>query len=729
MATKTSPALICVTLLLIPASWASAQRHQSPERQRRDTFALAKTVFQTNTAYDPRIALAVDGVIVHRHGEKLEPLRKTIGSWKSHGYVVGRMFFADSDATNEYWTGKWDGQPHEDEVERDEKGEIVKCSGVRPYMLPTDGWIRYLEEMTLTSLAAGADAILPEEPLAHVHTGYEEAFKRIWRERYGQDWQPENASLEARFLTAQLKNELYMKLEQRLANATEQWSRQHRRDIPFVLPIHSMYSNVAGSLVAPLGTSLDVKNVDGYIGQIWTGPVRWAMHHYGSKDKSFFSSAYVLYDYFVQLVAGSGKKLWLLSDPVEDDPNHKWSEFQEWYEHCVVAKLLFDQVDAYEVMPWPDRIFLPGHKTGGGTPAPEDYRISLLSTVQVLQDVPAEGEWREPTTEGIGIAVSDTIMWEKEDWPPLDALYGLFLPLVNQGVPVKACVIERAIDPKYLDEFKVIVLSYVAFKPLDDRFHKAITEWTKRGGVLVLLGEPDDLGGAKLWWNKAGHPSPLHHLADQLNIDLESDKDNKIGQGTVLRRTISPRAFADPVKAKEIYLPLTTDAVTKVPHPLRSRGWGMNGYLQTPGAFCVQRGPFVIGHAMNEPIELQGKFINVFDAELPVVENPTIQPGQSHLYRDVTDLLEDSKPSILHTTHRLMDQKQVRNAMRAVVRGPAETPAVMRIHCGNRKLKDVRARDNQGNELPIDVKQDNQTLRLRFPNVPEGVNVLARWHR
>lgn len=728
-------AITCACLLVISAGPSFGQRRPDSERRSASAsgFARAKTVFQTNTAYDPRIALAVDGVIVHRHGEKLEPLRQSIGSWKSQGFAVGRMFFADSDAANEYWTGKWDGRPHEDEVERDEKGEIVKCSDIRPYMLPTDGWIRYLEEMTITSLQAGADAILPEEPLAHVHTGYEDAFKRLWRERYGQEWQPESASLEARFLTAQLKNELYVKLEQRLAEVTADWSRRHGRDVPFILPIHSMYSNVASRLVAPLGTSLDVRNVDGYIGQIWTGPVRWAMHHYGSEDKSFFASAYALYDYFVQLVAGSGRKLWLLSDPVEDDPNHKWSEFQEWYEHCVAAKLLFDEVDTYEVMPWPDRIFLPGHTTGGSTPAPEDYRISLLSTVQVLQEVPAEGSWLEPTTEGIGIAVSDTIMWEKEDWPPLDGLYGLFLPLVNEGVPAKACVIERAGDSKYLDQFNVIVLSYVAFKPLDDRFHKPLVHWVKKGGVLVLLGEADELSGAKLWWAKAGYPSPLHHLAKELNVAIESDKDYTIEKGTVLRRTISPRAFADPARAKELYLPLISEAVTTallhrtVPPGAEAKD-GAPG-LKTPGAFCMQRGPFVIGHALSKPIALQGRFINVFDAKLPVEENPTIQPGQSRLYRDVTDQASGRKASILHTTHRLMDEKTMRDGIRAVVRGPAETPAVLRIHCGSRKLKDVSARDTQGNAIPVQVREDGQTLLLQFPNVPAGVSVLIRWER
>jgi hypothetical protein len=159
------------------------------------------------------------------------------------------MFFADSDAANVYWTGKWDGTPHPEEVERDRTGEVVKCAGVRPYMLPTEGWIQYLEEMTDKSLAAGAAAILPEEPLAHVFTGYEESFKRLWENRYNEPWQPQHASAKARFLTAQLKNELYLKLEERLLRRTNQFEKSANKDVPsFCQSILSIVTSLLSSL-------------------------------------------------------------------------------------------------------------------------------------------------------------------------------------------------------------------------------------------------------------------------------------------------------------------------------------------------------------------------------------------------------------------------------------------------------------------------------------------------
>lgn len=725
-------------------------------------FLQAKTCFQTNSAYDPRLAIAVDAVIVHRHGEDAPSLARSIGSWKEKGYTVGRMFFSDSDATNAYWTGKWDGTPHPDEVEINAAGEKVLCAGIRPYMLPTEGWTRYLEEMTAHSIDAGADAILPEEPLAHVDTGYEKAFRELWTERYGTPWEPEKASDTARFLTAQLKGELYAALEARLAKLTREKAEAAGRDVPFILPIHSLYSNVASKLVAPLGTSLAIAENHGYIGQVWTGPVNWALANYDSPEKSFFSSAYALYDYFVELTAASRNRLWLLIDPVEDDPNHSWAEFETWYRHCLAAMLLLPEADRYEVMPWPDRIFLPGHATGGKTPAPENYRIALLSAIQVLQEIPAGGEWLPPgnaPTGGIGVAVADTMLWEKEPFPPLQGSYGLLLPLIQRGVPASACILERSGEGAYMSRFHTIVLSYEAFKPADPKMHANLASWVRRGGSLVLLGEAERLEG-DFWWKKEGFPSPLHHLASQLGGDADKEGEWSAGRGRVFRRLISPRRFGDPAVARTEYLPLLDRAV---------RASGAADAVNVTGFFCLRRGPFVIAHATRTPLTIPGRLVDVLNAELPVLDGVTLQPGESGVYRDVSDALSAEggrevtrgsrdarplpggrrvpvrfrRPHVMHATHRLMDESFNGSVLRFAIRGPAETPAVARLFVGNRLPREIIARDQTGQAVAVDsdleapttapvsktqpAGQEKQTIRIQFPNEPDGVTVEVRW--
>lgn len=693
----------------------------------RTGFMGAKTLFQTNSRYDPRLGIAVDGVIVHRHGADPASLRKDIASWRQRGCLVGRMFFADSDATNEYWTGKWDGTPHPDEVERNAKDEVVQCAGVRPYMLPTEGWTRYLEEMTARSIDAGADAILPEEPLAHVFTGYEKAFQTLWVKRYGRPWQPESASPEARYLTSQLKNELYLELERRLARVTAAKAKELRKDIPFVMPVHSLFSNAVSGLVAPLGTSVGTREIDGYIGQVWTGPVNWALVNYHVPETSFFDSAYVLYDYFNELTVGSGKRLWMLADPVEDDPNHEWKDFEKWYLHCVTAKLLFPDVTAYEVMPWPDRIFLPGYQTGGGTPAPERFRILMLSAIQVLQEVPEGGRWCSgPTTREtggpsgrVGVAVSDTIMWRPQPSPPLQGIGSLLLPLVRDGVPVAACVLERSGDTEYLSRFTTIVLSYESWPPLDAKVNTSLAAWVKRGGSLIILGGADDLGGARMWWKEAGFPSPLHHLLAQLGLKDGGDGEWPVGKGWVARRGMSPRRIAEPGTARTEYISLVDNALRKA---------GVDGGLVTPGGFCMRRGPFVAAHATRNPLAVSGRLVDVFDPELPVLNGARLEPGASGLYRDVTAFVEQkssegNRPRVLHCTHRLMSEEYKGGVLRFTIRGPAETPAVVRLIPAGATAGRISARDAAGKEVAVDVREDGTTLRLRFPNAPDGVTV------
>jgi len=598
-------------------------------------FKAVKTMFQTNEFYDPREAMALDGIIVHRHGVGFSDLVSHIASWEGRGAAVGRMFFADSDAGNAYTSGAWDGTNHADDIETDQGGNPILV-GSRPYMVPTSGWTSYLEEQAEMSLLAGAAAIFPEEPLAHAYSGYSPSFQQLWVQHYGFPWQAQHTSALARFLTAQLKAKLYLDLEASLMQTTHTFGGAVVSDPAFVIPIHSIYGNIAGQLVAPLGDSTSLDEVDGYIGQIWTGPINWSLGQYSSSEKSFFSSAYALYDYFTQLTVGTDKKLWLLVDPVEDDPNHTWTEFLEWYRHSVTAMLLMlllmPTVDSYEVMPWPERIFLPGYETGGGTPAPEDFRKTVLAITQVLQEMPIGGQWNmmasDEATPGIAVAIADSAMWHENRtyiavaiadsamWHEnrtykLQGTYGQLLPLVERGVPVSACVLERAADEPYMDSHKVIVVSYEDFKPVEEGMNTALVDWVQRGGALVLLGDSsDDLDSdPSFWWKQQGYASPMHHLLDQLGGTGPGDWN--FGNGYVIRNETSPAAFANPGTATSVYLPLIDLAVQHT---------AAGGNLSIPGYFMMQRGPFVIAHSLDQPISKAGKFVDIYDPALSVVD-------------------------------------------------------------------------------------------------------------
>jgi len=689
------------------------------KNKKTNCFMHAKTIFQTDVFYNPKIAVDVDAVIVHRHIHDSITLADAMKSWQDKYSCVGKMFFANSDGGNIYSAGKWDGIPHLDDIEVD--AATNKLTGGRPYIVPTKGWTTYLEEMTIHSLEVDATAILPEEPLGHTYTGYSKSFKKSWEEYYKFPWMAENSSLLGRYLTGQLKSEQFLRLEEDLLKTVQQYNKKNNNNTAFVIPIHSLYGNIGASLSAPLGTTVGKKGIDGYIGQIWTGPVKWSLDSYFSDDKSFFCSAYALYDYFTQLTVGTDKKLWLLVDPVEDNPHHKWEKFTEWYKHCVVAMLLMSGIDSYEVMPWPDRIFLPGYEMGGGSPGPEDFRVRVLAITQVLQEIQKGGEWLNNNsakpTEGIAVAVADSAMYERQEFPGLQGLYGLLMPLISRGIPVSSFVMERVQDKEYADLYKIIILSYENFKPVKPEMNVALAEWVKRGGTLMILGaEDDELDKADyFWWHKLGYNSPTEHLFSQLRKSKKAKEYWKCGKGDVIVNPISPREFANSEIAEKIYLPYLKWAVKKSK---------ISGTLKTPGNFCMKRGDYIIAHSEKKKISLKGKFIDVFEINFPVIDEINLKPGESGLYKDISEILENGKvPAVLQATHRLISQEYKNGVLIFKVKGPAETPAVVRLFLAGIKTPKITAINSKGKKINVEIKKDKETYLLKFPNSPDGVTV------
>ncbi len=633
-------------------------------------FRQAKTFFQTNREYDPRLDIPVDALVIHPHNTLPHGPKKMQDSWEERGLPVGRMFFADSDDLNEYWECDSDGTCRSGDVELKQDGTPMLCSGIRPYMLPSNEWIAYLRERKVQpSLDNDIKAILPEEPLGHTFTGYEEGIKELYKKEYGCDWEDPSESAEAHYRIARLKALLYNKLENDLCAAT----KAHSRAIDFVVPIHSLFSNKANQLTAPLGLSLQNKDFDGYIGQIWTGPVQWCMKAYRSEEVSFFTTAFTLYDYFVQLVHGTGKKLWLLVDPVEDNPHHSWADFRSWYQQCTVAMLMMREVNAYEVMPWPERIFLPISFTPGiddlaDNPTPPDYFTLVLSITQALQEMPEGGEWITDTPDaGLGIAVADSAMWQPNEEYALQGLFGLRMPLLERGIMARNFVLERVGDPAYADQFKTIVLSCEDGDLYDPMMPLKLAAWVQRGGILIVFGQ-------EAWVT-------------------ELTKDS--GAGRVLADEASPGDFADPIEFETIYKPLLEEA-------------GI--CCERRDGFAMRRGDYVVAYALNEKFPMVGNFVDVFSPDLAVYENVDVPSGTCGLFKSYDP---HADPVVVHSTCGLMEQHFENGTLRFTIRGPLETSFTARVSLGNYVCAE-----------PCDsICEENGTLKITGANSPDGMTV------
>ena len=480
-----------------------------------------RTSFQTNLPFDPRMHLETDICIVHRHG--LPNIEDALRSWTDRGYDVQRMFFSGSDAGQIYVEGEWDGSKHRGEVETTADGALLGVGSMgRGYMVPTPGWTSYTRFLVRQSINGGALGVLPEEPLAHTAAGYSQAFKGIWEEHYGSPWVDPQSSVDAFFKASKLKSKLYYDLIETLLDETNRTAARYDREVEFVLPVHSPVSFAAGNMLFPHAAAWALPELDGFIGQVWTGPSRWTVSNssYPVNSDTFFMSSYLLYSSFAMLARNTPDRvMYALADPVEDDPSHSWDEYARWYRETLTAMLLFPEMDHYEVMPWPDRVFLPGYNMADGTPGPQEYLIQLLSAFRMLQDMasyPAE----VPEQRRIAILTSDTLGWQRggPDGPSMNELLGLAFPLLERGVGVQVVPIERIGEPGYLDGLRVLLLSYDMWKPLDSRHHTALNGWIRSGGTLVFFGGSDAYNTVDEWWSQAGFAAPQDHLFEMLGV-------------------------------------------------------------------------------------------------------------------------------------------------------------------------------------------------------------------
>ncbi len=698
---------------------------------------LGNTFFQTNEAFDPRIALDVDFLVVHQHGNpNVGVMMKT---WMDAGYPTGRMFFIGSDAGRIYTSGQWDGKEHLDETEVGGNGKPIECAGVRPYMIPTEGWKAYVREQIKTGIDGGAVCILPEEPLAHVYGGYGEAFRRIFKERYGKDWIDPQASPDAYYKTSKLLCDLYFELVEDALKYTKEYAKEKGREVKFLLPIHPLLSHAVGQMTYASGRSLGLrlKGLDGFVGQVWTGPIAWGMSKAEGKpmdrNADFFESAYLMYSYFAYLVKDSGIPCYMLADPVEDDPRYSWEDYRKWYNQCLVAMLQFPWVHDFEVMPWPDRVFLPGYNMANGTPGPEDYRRALMNAFAVLEELgylPADDGFVSSPPE-TGYLVMDSLSWQRggPEGSRMESVHGFTVPLLRRGSAIPVIPIERFYsDPSTIGDFKTLVLSYDAQKPQKREGGSApLAEWVKAGGTLLYLGGEDAYNSMEEWWRKEGYDTPQQELWSQLGIWKKGDGNPvantsiSVGKGHFYWYDKSAASLADDPEAGKIVMDLLAKA----------NGDGQPAVQ--PEVYSCQRGDFLAARACGKEYAIQGKFIDLLDPNLAVVKDRVLAPKQVGLFLDLhADQQRQSSQRLLFAGPRAKSVTNTEDLTQIELRSPANTPATLRLACLGAKASNVTAKANGSGEA-IEVRQEydevSDTLLCIVPAGVKGAMLEVKWEK
>jgi hypothetical protein len=668
-------------------------------------------IFQTQAGWSPRVNVEAGTVMVYGIRENL-PDR--IQSWKEHGYRVSVMTGVAWGTYGDYLRGEFDGREHWDETQQESDGKLIQHGGREvPYFAPSESYGKYLSRGVLRALDAGAEAIYLEEPEFWARAGWSDSFKREWESYYHEPWRAPDSSPDAQYRASKLKYFLYQRALAQVFAAVRAWGQAHNKQIPCYVATHSLINYAQWQIVSPESSLLDV-GADGYIAQVWTGTSRAVNVYQGIEAERTFETAFLEYGALQNIARSSGKRIWYLNDPIEDNPNHSWTDYQRNWESTLVASLLQPDVSNYEILPWPDRIFGPHALRPSVEPTeaepkpqrtliPAEYETELQTVFHALgqmHDQPAH--WQASGTQNIGILVSDTLMFQRAKPLQSDAdlgnFYGLALPLIMHGIPVEPVQIESTYRGDgaagFLKQYKILLLTYEGQKPPSAKFHDAIAAWVKAGGALVVMDDDKDpYHHARDWWNEYGKTqmTPRELLFRSLGVEPAREGVEHIGKGVLIFRRASPSAIAADANGPALVLATTKDAALQIHLPWREFT-----------ALVLRRGPFVIAAGFDKPegtpehaitrvagsavralggaspaisdnsartphttpaaTIIHGRYIDLFDPHLRMVDDPAVGEGQRRLLLDLT-FFPATKARVLAASAKVTDERSTSSTL------------------------------------------------------------------
>ena len=724
---RSIPLILSLVALL---STSCAEKKENWERTAGD-----KTVFQTASVWKPELDNRADAAIIYGTVDRREhTFEQRVKSWKNRGYNLQFMTGIAWGEYQDYFLGEWDGdKTHLREGQKTLNGDTIWHGHMVPYIVPTEKFIEYMKETQIKRVIdAGITTIHLEEPEFWMRAGYSDAFKEEWEKYYGFPWKAQHESPENTYLANKLKYHLYYKALDEVFTYAKEYGKSKGLEIKCFVPTHSLINYTSWQIVSPEASLASLDCIDGYIAQVWTGTSREPNFYNGVRKERVFENAFLEYGCMQSMTAPTGRQTYFLTDPIEDWPRD-WNDYKINYQATFTAQLLYPMIDTYEVMPWPERIY-QGLYLNPATNEKEhisrDYSAQMHIMINSLNDI-QKSDNKVNGTHGIGILMSNSLMFQRfpvhngYDDPQFSSFYGQTFPLLKRGVPVDLVHIENTPFKNSLKDIKVLVVSYSNMKPLESRFHDYLSDWVKKGGIMIYCGEDRDPYQTVMeWWNTDGnmYSSPSEHLFEKAGLQKNPATGKyPSGKGTVYVLREDPKNFVLNENNDSQFIDIVSEA-----YALATNG----KKIEFKNNLYLERGPYTIAAVMdesvsNEPLTLNGLYIDLFDKDLPVLKEKIINPGQqAYLYN--LEKADKKNSKVLCGASRIYDEAATPSGYSFVAKSPANSTNVSRVLLPKKPSKTLV---NAVERVDIDKSwdEDSNTYLLTFENDPDGVQISFSW--
>lgn len=708
---------------------------------------------------------------------------RRIREYRDQGYVVHLMTGSAWGEYQDYLDGRWDGVSHWDESQQDRYGKPILHGVNVPYLCPSLSFAEYLTQSLYPAVDAGVEAIHLEEPEFWDEGGYSQGFQREYQAYYGESWQAPHLSPENRHKCAALKVYLYRRLVEKVSSQIKQYAAAQGKTLHFYVPTHSLLNYTQWKILSPEATLLDVDTVDGYIAQVWTGTSRCGNVYMGRYDERTFETAFLEYGVMQELTRGTGRRMWFLHDPIEDNPEHSWTDFRKNYLMTVAASLLHPHVHHYEVITWPSRVMngvypkkgrwgsglLPGESLENAKPIPESYASLLSGMVQTLGDMDQTDFSFDSVLPRIGLFMADSALYQRT-FPDsvshtiggVHALNEAFLDLLRRQKSG-----EDTRDASYalmanIDMDERLYHDYAASAPFPHFFGMAMplvkcgmplrpvqlenvtryAAYLADYDTLILSYEymkPLDakvhealrdwvLSGGTLIYVGDGS-DPYHQVSAWWNQPPYAYENPAQHLFEVLGITPGTAESVHPVgKGRAAIYPLSPGRITLS----RENAEKWRSFVHALAApdfvprhyFSMRRGPYRIAAVMQESVSqealtLRGRFADMLDPDFPLIREKVLNPGENALLFDL-DAIVQQPVRIIGTSARIFSLDQTDTGYQIRCKAAEGIPVRMRL-----KLPQiVHAADGQdakGRTLPVLCQWDGEssTVLLSFPSTNE----------
>lgn len=741
MKVKVSFVIVISSLFISCLSKKKSDKAKTTEVPTKEVDSV-KTTVQSSVSWRPTVDIRSDAVMVY--GTKGNPSEKSdpdsfearVESWRDKGYNADFMTGIAWGEYKDYFTGDWDGEKHLDEGQVTKQGDTIWHGDMVPYIVPSENYLNYIKEEHIKRVIdVGITSIFIEEPEFWARSGYSESFKQEWKDYYGFDWRPPHKTPEDTYLANKLKYKLYQRAIGNVCTFAKSYGKKKGVEIKCYVATHSLVNYSQWKIVSPEASLASLDAVDGYIAQVWTGTAREPNYFKGKKKERTFETAFLEYGSMQSMTSSTGRKMFFLTDPVEDNANKDWNDYKENYEATFTAQLLYPNVANYEVMPWPERIYEGKYKTndenGKKEKIPESYSSQMQVMINSLNHMPQTNDTISGSI-GISIMMSNSLMFQRYPThsgykdPELSDFYGLSLPLLKRGIPVETVHMENLDKKETLKNTKVLLMTYSNMKPMNSESHKYIAHWVKNGGTLLYSGtDGDPFQDIQEWWNKKdkNYQRPSDHLFELMNISNEKPEEGlyKYGDGTVCILREDPKEYVTQKDNDKKF-------VNKVRGLYEKNADGKK--LKFKNNFYLQRGPYDIIAVMDESVGdssfmVEGHLMDLYDPELSIYNSNEIHPGEQELFLNLDRVENKEKPQILAAASRSCAEKSTSNSYTYTAKSPKGTTNVSRIMLPREPKRVLVNDENKFKKENWD--SDSKTYFLKFENAPDGVSVKFKW--